>query len=394
MFDFDYQPNRVDEKCRKWDREIIKSKFEYLGEDIIPMWIADMDFKIPKQVEEEFIKAVERGVFGYTYCYNEFYEAVIKWQMDMHGAKVDKEWITLSYGTVSTIHYIIQAFCNVGDNIILNTPVYDPFESAAKKQNVNIITNSLDVINNRYYINFNKLEEQILKNKPKLMLLCTPHNPSGRIWSIEEIKKLATICKDNNVILVADEVHGEHIHYGKFESVLNLEGQLLNNIILLTSPNKAFNLGGLKTSYSIIKSEELRSKFRNKLNQNSITSPNVFGIIGIIAAYNKSRIWLEEVNKYIKKNYELIESYITENLPMIKLMKMESSYLVWMDISKLNISSNEFVLQLAKNTGVLLESGTHFVKDGDGYIRMNIGTQTKNVEIALQRIEKFVKSIN
>ncbi|GAA0101033.1 PatB family C-S lyase [Paraclostridium bifermentans] len=393
MYDFNIKPDRVSEKCRKWDLETIRDKFGNVDEDFIPMWIADMDFKIPKEIEDRFIETVKRGVFGYTYCYEEFYNSVINWQSEIHRVEVNKDEITLTYGTVSTIHYTIQAFCNEGDNIILNTPVYDPFESASKKQGVNVITNTLDIVDNRYYINFETLEKQIKTYKPKLMLFCTPHNPSGRVWSLEEIRKVAKLCKENSVILVADEVHAEHIHFGKFESILKLEDDLLENIILLTSPNKGFNLGGLKTSYSIVRNKEIRNKFRKKLNQNSITSPNVFGIIGIITAYDECRVWLKEVNEYIKENYLIVEKFIKEKLPMIKVMKMESSYLAWIDISELGINSNEFTTKLAIEKGVLLEDGAHFVSDGENYIRMNLGTQRENVYNALVRIEAFINGL-
>lgn len=394
MYNFDEKVDRVSEKCRKWDISIIKDKFGDVIEDFIPMWIADMDFKMPQEIARTFLEAVNRGVLGYTYCYDEFYDAVINWQRDMHKIEVKREWITLTYGTVSTIHYVIQAFCEKGDKILMNTPVYDPFDSAAEKQQTIRIYNTLDIKDNRYYLNFDKLKESLKKYKPKLYLFCSPHNPSGRIWSIDEIKQAAQLCKENGTILIVDEVHAEHIHYGKFESVLSLEKDLADNVILLTSPNKAFNLGGLKTSYSIIVNKEIRDKFRKKLSQNSITSPNVFGILGIIAAYNDSRIWLEEVNKYIKDNYELLESFIKDKLPLLKVMKMESSYLAWIDIKNMKITSSEFTKKLAIEQGVLVEDGSHFVKDGEGYIRINLGTQRSNVEEALLRIYKMVENIN
>lgn len=391
MHNFDHKPDRVSEKCRKWDLNIIRDKFGDVSEDFIPMWIADMDFKIPTQIENKFIEAVKRGVFGYTYCYDGFYNAVINWQRDMHNVEVKKEEITLTYGTVSTLHYTVQAFCKEGDSIILNTPVYDPFESSAKKQGVNVINNTLNVFGNRYYINFDLLESQIKEYKPKLMMFCTPHNPSGRIWTIEEMSKVARICKENNVLLIADEVHAEHIHFGEFNSILKIDDELLENVILLTSPNKAFNLGGLKTSYSIIRNKEIRNIFKSKLQQNSITSPNVFGIIGLITAYDECREWLIDVNKYIKGNYELLEDWVS-NYENISIMKMESSYLAWINISELGMNSKNLTDRLALEVGVLVEDGSHFVNDGDNYIRINLGTQRENVVRALERIDSFIKS--
>jgi cystathionine beta-lyase len=306
----------------------------------------------------------------------------------MHEAEVKKEWITLSYGTVSTIHYAIQAFCSAGDYVLMNTPVYDPFDAASKRQDVRRIYNSLLVKDNRYFIDFERLEQQLKKYKPKLYLFCSPHNPSGRIWSIEELEKVAKLCRESGTILIVDEVHAEHIHYGKFTSILKSNN--INNLILLTSPNKGFNLGGLKTSYSIIPSESIRKRFRKKLEQNSITSPNVFGIIGLVAAYKKGRPWLKEVSQYIKENYELFREYIEKNIPSLKVMEMESSYLAWVDIRRTKLSSGEMTKILASKSGVLVENGAHFVNDGEGYIRVNLGTQRANVLEALKRMEKTI----
>ena len=392
MYDFDEVPDRVSEKARKWDKKIIEDHFGKVPDNFIPMWIADMDFKIPMEIEKAFHEAVTRGVFGYTYCYEEFYNAVMEWQKCMHGVIVDKKWITLSYGTVSTIHYAIQAFCEIGDYVLMNTPAYEPFDLAAKKQGVKRIYNSLTIVDNRYYIDFQKLELLLKKHRPKLYLFCSPHNPSGRIWSMQEMSEVARLCVENNTILIVDEVHGEHIQYGVFHSILKLQ-QYEDNVILLTSPNKGFNLGGLKTSYSIIPNENIRTRFRKKLEQNSITSPNVFGIIGLISAYTLCKPWLEELNVYIKANYELFKSYIEKNIPILTVMEMESSYLAWVDISGAKLTSAEVTNLLASKTGVLVENGANFVVDGEGYIRVNLGTQRANVLEALKRMEEIFKSL-
>jgi cystathionine beta-lyase len=387
MYNFDEIADRVSEKSRKWDRSIIEKNFGAVPEDFIPMWIADMDFKIPPELEQAFQKVISRGVLGYTYCYEEFYEAVTKWQYDMHHVTVEKDWITLSYGTVSTIHYLIQAFCKSEDCVLMSTPVYDPFDSAAQKQDVKRIYNSLKRIAGRYYIDFENLKLQLEKYKPKLYLFCSPHNPSGRIWSLEEIKEVVRLCRENNTIVIADEVHGEHILDGEFHSVLKLK-ESYENLILVTSPNKGFNLGGLKTSYSIIPDEQLRNHFRKRLAQNSITSPNIFGIIGVITAYEQCRPWLSAVNAYIKRNYELFQSYIEKRIPKLQVMKMEASYLAWVDIKGTGLTSEEITSILALKAGVLVENGAHFVKDGEGYIRVNLGTQQDKVLEALKRMER------
>ncbi|QCX32897.1 putative C-S lyase [Caloramator sp. E03] len=394
MYNFDIKTDRINERCRKWDKKIIKEHFKYVSDDFIPLWIADMDFKAPDNILNSFKKAIDRGVFGYTYVYDEFYDAVINWKKDMHGVEIYKEWITLSYGTVSTLHYIVQAFCNENDFVIMNTPVYEPFNSAAIKQGVRCIYNKLNIIENRYYIDFEEIESQLREFKPKLYLLCSPHNPSGRIWSIDELRKIAMLCKKYKTILVVDEVHGEQIHFGRFYSILSLEEELMDNIILLSSPNKAFNLGGLKTSYSIIPNKNIRERFRERLFKNSITSPNVFGIIGIISAYNDCKDYLKEVTKYIYDNYLYTVDFIDNKIPKLSYMKMESSYLLWINISKTGITSTEFTKLLSSEYGVLVEDGNNFVCDGEGWIRINLGTQRENIKKAMERIEKCVQNLD
>ena len=392
MINFDLKPDRIKEKCRKWDYEIIQQNFGKVDKNYIPMWIADMDFIVPKEIREKFIQAIDRGVFGYTYCYEEFYNAVIDWQRDMHNVYVNKEEIILTYGTVSTLHYVVQAFYDEGDSIIINTPVYEPFDSSAKKQGVNVIYNKLDIIKNRYYINYDLLDNQINKYRPKLMFLCSPHNPSGRIWSYDELKKVAQICNDNNIILVVDEVHAEYVFEGEFKSILTLDKDLIKNVVLLTSPNKAFNLGGLKTSYAIIKNDYIREIFKNKLKQNSVTSPNVFGVIALITAYNECRYWIEDVRNYIRDNYIILEKWISKN-KRLSMMKMESSFLVWLNIEKLGIDSSEVTKILARDYGLLVEDGKHFVDNGEKFIRINLGTQRENVEKMINKMECFIKKL-
>lgn len=391
-FDFDEMPDRVGEKSRKWDIGIVREEFGNVPDHFIPMWIADMDFKMPPELQQAFQSAIARGTLGYTYCYREFYEAVMRWQLEMHDVTVEQNWITLSYGTVATIHYLMQAFCNSGDCVLMNTPVYSPFDSAAKKQGIKRIYNRLLVRNGRYYIDFDQLKLQLKYSKPKLYLFCSPHNPSGRIWSLDELNEVSRLCYETNTMLIVDEVHGEHIHLGKFHSIL--QGNYgCENTILITSPNKGFNLGGLKTSYSIIPHDKIRQTFKAKLEQNSVTSPNAFGVIGLITAYEDCRSWLAEVTEYIRGNYELFTAYIEARIPGLQVMKMESSYLVWVNIQGTGLTSKEVTRMLAEKAGVLVENGTHFVRDGEGYIRLNLGTQRSNVLEAATRMEKTLPSV-
>ncbi|WP_421210085.1 MalY/PatB family protein [Aeromonas sp. 602396] len=388
---FDELADRISDKCRKWDMKVIESRFGPVPADSIPMWIADMDFKSPPAVARKFSEIISWGTFSYTHCIDDFYEAVINFQARHHKVAVEREWITLSYGTVSTLHYTVQAFCQPGDSIIMNTPVYDPFAKAAERQGVKVVANPLALNKGRYRIDLAKLEEQIISHKPKIYFLCSPHNPSGRIWSQAELEAVADICLRHQVLMMVDEVHAEHIIHGEFVSFLALEERYCNNMMLMSSPNKAFNLGGLKTSYSIIPNPQIRNRFRARLEQNSITSPNVFGLWGIITAYNECDAWLAELNLYLRENYALLARYFRENLPDFQVMPMDASYLVWVNTKGSGMSASEVTLRWAVEAGVIIEDGSHYVSDGEEYVRINIGTSRQLLGEALQRLGRWAQ---
>ncbi|MFM5469613.1 MalY/PatB family protein [Aeromonas veronii] len=388
---FDELADRISDKCRKWDMKVIESRFGPVPADSIPMWIADMDFKSPPAVARKFSEIISWGTFSYTHCIDDFYEAVINFQARHHKVAVEREWITLSYGTVSTLHYTVQAFCQPGDSIIMNTPVYDPFAKAAERQGVKVVANPLALSEGRYRIDLAKLEEQIISHKPKIYFLCSPHNPSGRIWSQAELEAVADICLRHQVLMMVDEVHAEHIIHGEFVSFLALEERYCNNMMLMSSPNKAFNLGGLKTSYSIIPNPQIRNRFRARLEQNSITSPNVFGLWGIITAYNECDAWLAELNLYLRENYALLARYFRENLPDFQVMPMDASYLVWVNTKGSGMSASEVTRRWAVEAGVIIEDGSHYVSDGEEYVRINIGTSRQLLGEALQRLGKWMQ---
>jgi len=388
---FDELADRISDKCRKWDMKVIESRFGPVPADSIPMWIADMDFKSPPAVARKFSEIISWGTFSYTHCIDDFYEAVINFQARHHKVAVEREWITLSYGTVSTLHYTVQAFCQPGDSIIMNTPVYDPFAKAAERQGVKVVANPLALNKGRYRIDLAKLEEQIISHKPKIYFLCSPHNPSGRIWSQAELEAVADICLRQQVLMMVDEVHAEHIIHGEFVSFLALEERYCNNMMLMSSPNKAFNLGGLKTSYSIIPNPQIRNRFRARLEQNSITSPNVFGLWGIITAYNECDAWLAELNLYLRENYALLARYFRENLPDFQVMPMDASYLVWVNTKGSGMSASEVTRRWAVEAGVIIEDGSHYVSDGEEYVRINIGTSRQLLGEALQRLGRWAQ---
>lgn len=386
IYDFDTMADRSIDHARKWDASIIQQKFPGTPSDFIPMWIADMDFPAAPEIRRALTRVAENGAYGYTSAHDGFYDAVISWQKRRHGNEVKRDWITLSYGCVSTMHYMYQAFCQPDDCVALLTPVYDPFGYAAHHNGVRTISCPLVYRDRTYHIDFDLLDRMMTEQHPRILFFCSPHNPGGRIWTAGEIERVAELCLDHRAILAVDEVHSEHIIDGAFTSALQLPMRYLDNLILLTSPNKGFNLGGLKTSYSIIPSESLRERFRHRLQMNSITSPNVFGCAAIIAAYNECEDWLDAVTSYLAESYREVDTFISERMRSWELMRMQASYLPWVNVSQTGHDATEITRHMAHEAGVIIEDGSHYVSDGDSFIRLNLGMPRKLVMECMERM--------
>lgn len=394
QYDFDTLADRSLDNARKWDREIITAKFPNVRSDFIPLWIADMDFQAAPEIRQALCKMSNNGAYGYTYPTNRWYQSVINWQKRRHNNDVEKEWITLGYGTVPNMHILIQAFLKPGESILINTPVYGPFAYAAKHNDRGIIAVPLIKNGSRYNLDWTKLEHKMATQHPKLLFFCSPHNPSGRIWSKSEIIKIAALCLQYHVLLVSDEVHSEHIMSGPFVSALQLPQKYLQNLIVFTSPNKAFNLGGLKLSYSIIPNPELRSIFRKQYERNSVTSPNVPGQIAMTVAYEECGDWLDQCEAYIRENLRITTESIARSFPGWQMMDMDSSYLPWIDISSSGIDMHYLTKIMAEDAGVIVGSGDDYVANFDNFFRLNLGTSHALIEESMDRMAKTWRKIS
>lgn len=392
-YDFDKVINRKLSKCRKWDNKILKEKFG-LDLDTIPMDIAEMDFKCAPSIVEAITNRAKLGEYGYTYDYDEYYDSVINWNKRRFNCDLERDWIKIVFGTCGALHYIVQCFCDVGDSVMINTPAYEPFAEAIRQGGAKIVCNTLKLKDMRYYLDFEKIEEQIIENNVKLFIFCSPQNPSGRVWSKDELDKLSGICLKYNVLLVCDEVHRDIVFKREdFTTLWNSNEDICNNSIVCISPNKGFNLGGLKSSYLLIKNEKIREKMFKYLKKVYVTSPHVFIIPATVGAYNGGEEWLDEVTSYISENFDIIYKWFEKNMPKAKVMKADSSFLAWInikDVFKDEIELKKF-FDCAKISMVV---GSYFVKDGDGFVRLNIGTQRSILLEALNRMENVLKLNN
>lgn len=386
QYDFDTLADRTIDNARKWDNNIVHKKFPNVREDFIPLWIADMDFKAAPEIRQALVRMAENGAYGYTYPTERWYQSVISWQFERHHNCVEHDWITLGYGTVPNMHVIIQALLEPNDAVLLNTPVYGPFAYAAEHNQRKVISIPLIKEKNRYQLDWTKIEEAMKTQHPKLTFFCNPHNPSGRIWSKKELTQMAQLCQKYHVLLVSDEVHSEQIIQGKFVSSLQLDQQYLDNLVMFTSPNKAFNLGGLKLSYSIIPNPQIRQKMRQQYARNSVTSPNVPGQIAMIAAYEKGSTWLDQCTQYIKENLAITQNAIYNDFKGWQMMEMESSYLPWIDISQSKIDMHTIAKLMAEEAGVVVGIGDDYVANADNFLRLNLGTSHAMIKEAMRRM--------
>lgn len=395
VYSFDTLADRREDHSKKWCRKFLEQKLDImLPYDFLSLWIADMDFKIAPSIEKKMKEILEKRTFGYIYCYDDFYSSVITWIFDKTNRTIQKQNIILNHGVVPTIASIVQCYCKSNNKVIINSPVYGPFLEVPTLNQCEVHINPLLLKENRYYLDFNLLEKQFKDLQPKLFIFCSPLNPSGRVWSKNEIINIVELCNKYNVLLVIDEVHSDHIYKGPFFSVLELSTNMLQNTIVLNSPNKAFNFAGLKTSYSIILNSTLNHDLQLQLQKQWMTEPNVYGIACLIAAYSKDgKDWVKQSYKYIIENYLWCKDFIEQYCPALTIMPMESSYLLWVSISKTGLTDKAFVRELAKYSGVILQEGTSFGSAGENFVRINLATSRTIIQNAFYKIKNFLEKI-
>jgi cystathionine beta-lyase len=361
--------------------------------DMLPMWIADMDFAAPPAVVEAVKVRAEHGIYGYATFTHSFYASIIGWMKRRHQWKIEEEWISITPGVVPAISIAVQAFTEPGDGIVIQPPVYPPFFRCVKANNRQLIENPLKFENGKYQIDFEDLERK-LSPAVKILLLCNPHNPVGRVWSHDELGRLTQLCLKHKLLILSDEIHGDLIFQGyKHIPVAALGPEVAASTITFTAPSKTFNLAGLYTSATIISNPKLRRKFNALLEVLSVGEGNVFGIAACEAAYNHGEQWLGDLLAYLGGNADYLQHFLADKVPQIKMVKPESTYLAWLDFREFGLSGAELKDFLVRQAKVGLNDGLTFGKKGEGFARLNFGCPRSLLQEGLQRIEAAVNGL-
>ncbi len=382
QYNFDEIINREGTACYKYD---LRKKI-FGRDDIIPMWVADMDFNTPPFIIDAIRKRLEHEVFGYSFRPDSFYEAIINWLKHRHNWPVKKEWISFSPGVVPALNMIIMAFTQPGDKVIVQPPVYFPFYSAVTNHNRLLVRNPLVLNNERYEMDYEDLERKIDK-RVKMLILCSPHNPTGNVWKKDELEKLIEICIKNNILILSDEIHSDIIFSGnKHLPAAGLSDKITQQIITLMAPSKTFNIAGLSTSFVICQNPALLKKYNNMLDALHIAQGNIFGNVALEAAYNHGNEWLDQLIQYLQDNLNFAIHYLVKKIPGIHPIKPEATYLLWLDCRKQGMNDKELNDLLSRKAGLGLSAGSLFGPEGQGFVRMNIGCPRFTLHQALDRL--------
>ncbi|MFX0083088.1 MAG: MalY/PatB family protein [Candidatus Hodarchaeota archaeon] len=388
---FDEVIDRSETQSVKWDT---------YDKDLLPLWVADMDFKSPEPIINAIIDRAKHGIFGYSYYYSEYYDAVLGWFKRHYKWEINKEWLSFTPGVIPAINIALQAYTNRGDKVIVQNPVYYPFFGAIGNSGRQILFNPLKSLNGHFRMDYNDLQKKVKDPRAKILILCSPHNPIGRVWTKDELTQLGEICIENEILVLSDEIHCDLIYPGyNHTNFATICEDFALNSITFTSLSKTFNLAGLQLSNIIIPNQNLRNLFRNSIESLFLPEefgylPNTLSLVAFTAAYNECDAWLSSLIQYLYQNLEFLKSFIKKNIPQIQVNEPEGTYLVWLDFRQLGIDNDhieEFLHQKAK---VALDDGSQFGKGGEGFQRINIACPRSILEEALKRINETVKELN
>ena len=381
---FDEKINRIGTHSLKWD--MLESLYGMKPEESLAMWVADMDFRPPQSVKDALQAAIDHGVHGYFGDESEHHQAIIQWMKTRHQWTVESDWISTVHGLVQGTALCVQAFTQPNEGVILFTPVYHAFANIIKANDREVIESPLELENGRYVMNLEKLAGQ-LKGHEKLLILCSPHNPGGRVWSVDELKQLAAFCQTHNLVLVSDEIHHDLVYPPAKHTVMaNAAPEIIPQLVMLTATTKTFNIAGGLSGNVIIQDVELRQKFL-KAHLASGTSANRYGVLMATAAYQGGEDWLEQLVGYLDTNRRLLDDAVRD-LHGLESMPMQATYLAWVNFEKTGLSTEQVIERMQQQAGIATNHGAMFGTGGEGYLRFNFACQRDVVEQAIERLRR------
>lgn len=390
MIDFGHVYNRRYTDSVKWD-SVEKT---YDEKDLLPLWVADMDFQANTPVVDALKKKLDEKIFGYEMVRDSLYQAIQTWQAEQHQYQIPKDAILFSSGVVPSIAIAVQAFTEPGDSIMIHDPVYPPFANVVKSNDRHLVRNQLMVNDNHFEIDFETMEQQMIDEKVRLFILCSPHNPGGRVWTADELQKIGALCSKHNILVVSDEIHQDLIFPDQQFSSYNVANpDLKDHSVVLTSATKTFNLAGLKNSMVFIENKDLRKQFQKVINRNQQGEINTFGLVGTEAAYNYGAEWLQDLMVYLSDNCQFTLDYFKTSIPQITAMKPEGTYLMWLDFSAFGLSDREISDRLIHKGKVVLNPGHTFGPSGTQHMRLNLACPKATLVEGLERISKAFEDL-
>ena len=389
-YNFDEVIDRHNTACLKYDFAIQRGR----PADVLPLWVADMDFPIAREIQDALINRCQHAVFGYSESDNAYFNAVHDWYAKHFNWETKQEWLTKTPGIVFALAMAVKAFTKPGEAVLINQPVYYPFTEVIKDNKRELINSPLVLKDGKYSIDFVDLEAKIIKHDVKLMLLCSPHNPVGRVWSREELQKIGDICLAHNVIIVSDEIHSDFVWGENKHTVFATLGEkYAQNCMVCTAPSKTFNIAGLQVSNIFIPNENLRTAFRNEVAAAGYSQVNTLGIVACEAAYRYGEDWLNQVKTYIEANIRFVDEYLKSNLPQIKLLAPQGTYLIWLDCSALGFTAEDREQWLWHKAKLWLDGGGIFGPEGQAFERINVACPCSTLLQALEQLKKAVSEL-
>lgn len=383
-FDFDTVIDRHGTDAVK-----IEALVEHFGrKDLIPLWVADMDFKTPEVVRTALSNCLDIGIYGYSSTPESYYASILKWEKDINDLHLRRKEICYIPGIVRGISFALQCFTSPGDPIIIQPPVYMPFERLVRENGRKLVENPLVYVDGNYSMDFDNFEELCRTEKPRMFILCNPHNPSGRVWDRESLSNIAEICRKYGVLVVSDEIHGDMPLFGnRFHSFSGVSDSAAEVSITFKAPSKTFNIAGFMSSYAIVKNESVRERFFKYLSSNEFDAPPLVAAVATHEAYERARDWRNEMLKYIEGNVRFVSEYLERNIPRIRPVIPQASFLIWLDCKELHLSHNDLTDLFINKARLALNDGADFGTGGDGFMRLNVGCPRSILETALNQLK-------